>query len=65
MKTEHEGTEAWRQGIRDSIKWIKYRQVILEVFQTEGYKAALDDALIHLEAMLERGTAKAVSKLDD
>lgn len=62
-KTEHEGSEAWKQGIRDSIAWVKYRQAVMPDLQKEAYKAALSDILIHLEAMLERGTARSGSSI--
>lgn len=63
-KSEHEGTEAWRQGIKDSIAWVKYRQMVMPDLQKEVYKAALADVLIHLEAMLERGTSQVTSVCD-
>ncbi len=59
--SEHEGTEAWLQGVRDSIAWVKYRQSVLADLQHAAYKAALADVLVHLEAMLARGTARSTT----
>lgn len=61
--SSHEGTEAWRQGVKDSIAWVLYRQQVLTDLQHPAYQAALADLLVHLQAMLDRGTASPVTPL--
>lgn len=58
-------TAIWRQGVRDSIAAVNYRQTVSPDYQIAAYKQALIDVLIHLEAMLERGTARSTCVLDD
>jgi hypothetical protein len=63
-KSEHESTPGWCDGVQAAIGWVKYRQSVMPDSQMPAYKAALSDVLVHLEAMLTRGTAAATSTLD-
>lgn len=58
---DHDGTDGWRAGIEAAIRKVKYRQSLMPDFQTAGYKQALADVLLHLEAMLERNTESSTS----
>lgn len=58
MPNKHEGTEGWRAGIAASIRKVHYRKMVMPDLQPPAYKAALEDILIHLEAMLERNTER-------
>lgn len=59
----HDGTIGWRAGIEACVRKVKYRQAILPDLQTPAYRAALLDVLVHLEAMLERGTEHSTTSL--
>lgn len=57
--------EGWRLGIRDSIAHVRAMQRKPRDLWHKAYFAALDEVLVHLEAMLSRGTAKSTTGLAD
>lgn len=57
---QHDGSAGWRAGIEAAVRKVKMRQAIMPDTQTPGYRQALRDVLVHLEAMLERGTETSV-----
>lgn len=65
MSAEHEGTAAWREGIQACIRKVRYRKSVMPDLTKPAYAAALDDLLIHFEAMLERGTERSTTPIAD
>ena len=62
--SEHDGTDAWRAGIEASIRRIKAMQDRPRDLCRPAYFAALDEALVRLEAMLERGSERSSEVCD-
>jgi len=60
----------WMRGVEQSIKAIEAQLTTLRSFNTDAARAkpaaiwALEEALIHLQALYERGPTKATTPLD-
>lgn len=64
-------TRTWDDGVKDAIKIVKYRQQHYEIYRDgEAMRtlpavfATLDEVLIFLEAMLERGEYRSRLQFD-
>jgi hypothetical protein len=62
---DHEGAPGWLAGIEAAIRKVRYRQGVMPDMQAPAYKAALSEVLVHLEAMLARGTEHATTSIAD
>lgn len=58
-----DGSPGWRAGIEACIRKVKYRKSVMPDLQKPAYTAALDDLLLHFEAMLERGTERSTTEV--
>lgn len=56
---EHESSPGWRAGIEASIRRLEAQLKKPRDLWHPAYFAALDEALVHLQAMLERGTERS------
>jgi len=62
--SEHDGSPGWRAGIEASIARVKAMQRKPRDIYHKAYFAALDELLVHLEAMLERGSERSTTSVD-
>lgn len=60
----HDGSPGWRAGIEASLRNVRWRQSIMSDLQVPGYRAALAELVVFLEAMLARGTERSTCTLD-
>ncbi|MGN6103511.1 MAG: hypothetical protein ACTHU0_00160 [Kofleriaceae bacterium] len=65
MKSEHEGSAGWRAGIEAALRKVRYRMSVLPDLQSPGYRIALDEVIVCLKAMLERGTETSCAQVVD
>lgn len=56
---------SWREGVEASLRKVRYRLSVMPDLQKPAYTAALRDVELHLMAMLERGTERSTTPIDE